>query len=409
MNCGRKQLNRAALLAVACGGSLWISASVALAGPMETDQHAVVAGNTEFALDLYARLSSEDGNLFLSPYSISTALAMTYAGARGNTAIQMTNVLHYPLEQERLHPALAALESSVKAAGNGSQCTIHLANALWGQQEYGFLDEFLALNREHYGAAFHEVDFVRDTEQARQTINKWTARHTQEIIKELLQKGNLDPADVLVLTNAIYFKGNWASRFDRELTREATFLISKSDQTVVPMMYQNRQFPFASGDDLDVLELPYDGDRLSMVFLLPKQVDGLVAVENSLSTENIERWLGLLRQQAVRVSLPRFKLDFRANLAKMLKAMGMTDAFNGRRADFSGMTGRRDLFIGMVIHQAQVEVNEEGTEAAAATAVKMKRGPAIATFVADHPFLFLIRDKHTGSILFMGRVVNPGE
>ncbi|UCE59787.1 MAG: serpin family protein [Phycisphaerales bacterium] len=405
----QRQLNRTALIAVVCAGSLWTCANLALAESMKNDQQAVVAGNTEFALDLYARLGSEDGNLFLSPYSISTALAMTYAGARGNTATQMAQVLHYPLDQQRLHPVLAELESSIKAAGDGSHCTLHLANALWGQQRYGFLDEFLALNQTHYGAGFREVDFVRDPEQARQTINKWVAQQTQQIIKELLQKGNLDPQDVLVLTNAIYFKGDWASRFDRKLTREAPFRISNSDQIVVPMMSQSGQFPFASHDHLDVLELPYEGDRLSMVILLPKQVGGLAAVEDSLSVENVRRWLGSLRQQDVRVSLPRLKLDFRVELSKTLEAMGMADAFSGRRADFSGMTGRRDLFIAMVIHQAYVDVNEEGTEAAAATAVKMKRSSLGVTFVADHPFLFLIRDKHTGSILFMGRLVNPGE
>jgi serine protease inhibitor len=409
MECGRRRLNRAALLMAACGGPLWTCPNFALAGPTENDQHAVVAGNTEFALDLYARLSSEEGNLFLSPHSISTAVAMTYAGARGNTATQMAHVLHFPLEPERLHPALAELASSVKAAGADSRCTLHLTNALWGQQGYGFLDEFLALNRKHYDAAFREVDFVRETEQARQTINTWVAQHTQKVIKELLQNGDLDAADVLVLTNAVYFKGDWASRFDRELTQEAPFRISKDDQVVVPMMQQIRQFPFASGDDLDVLELPYAGDRLSMVFLLPKRVDGLMAVEGSLSTESIEQWLGALRQQPVRVSLPRFALSFRIDLAKTLAAMGMSDAFSGGRADFSGMTGRRDLFIGKVIHQAQMEVNEEGTEAAAATAVTMRKSPAIPTFVADHPFLFLIRDKQTGNILFMGRVVNPLE
>ena len=406
MKRGRQLTFWVPLLAV-CSSLLSAWPTVTLAGAAENDTRAVVAGNTEFALDLYAKLRNEDGNLFLSPYSISTALAMTYAGARGNTATQMADVLHFSLEQERLHPAFAALESSVKAAGDGSNCTLHVANALWGQQGYGFLDGFLALNRKHYGAGFREVDFVQAAEQARQTINTWVAKQTQQIIKELLRKGDLDPADVLVLTNAIYFKGDWASRFDRQHTQDAPFRISETKQVVVPMMRQFQEFPFASGDDLDVLELPYDGDRLSMVVLLPKQVDGLATVEASLSRENLERWLGRLRQQAVRVSLPRFKLDFRADLAKTLAGLGMTDAFSGSKADFSGMTGRRDLFIGLVIHQAQVDVNEEGTEAAAATAVKMKRGPAPAEFVANHPFLFLIRDKQTGSILFLGRVLNP--
>jgi serpin B len=367
----------------------------------------VAEGNTEFALDLYARLRNESGNLFLSPYSISTALAMTYAGARGETAGQMADVLHFSLEQERLHPAFAELESSVKAAGGGSGCKLDVANALWGQQGYRFLEQFLTLTRKHYNAGFREVDFVGATEQARQVINTWVAERTRQMIRELLRKGDLDPADALVLTNAIYFKGDWASRFDVEHTQNGSFRIGENDEVIVPMMYQLGRFAFAAGDELDVLELPYDGDRLSMVFLLPKKVDGLAALEESLNRENLNLWLGRLREQPVRVSLPRFKLGYRIDLARTLEAMGMIDAFRGGKADFSGMTGRRDLFIGMVMHEARVEVTEEGTEAAAATGVKMKGIALPAAFVADHPFLFLIRDKQTGSILFIGRVVNP--
>ena len=406
MKGGRRQLTCVVLLVAVGGGLLWAGPNVALAGPTEEDHEALVAGNTQFVLDLYARLRTEDGNLFLSPYSVSTALAMTYAGARGETERQMADVLHFTLGQEQLHPAFAVLESSVKAAGDGLGCTIHVANSLWGQQGYGFLEEFLALNNKHYSAGFREVDFVRATEQARQTMNTWVAQQTQQIIKELLRKGDLDPADVLVLTNAIYFKGDWVSKFDLKQTQDAPFRISQTDQVIVPMMQQFRRFAFAAADELDLLELPYAGDRLSMVLLLPKKVGGLAALEQSLSKENLDRWLGRLRQQPVRVSLPRFALGSRFDLTRTLAAMGMPDAFSGA-ADFSGMTGRRDLFIGLVIHEAKVEVNEEGTEAAAATAVKMKRGAPPVSFTADHPFLFLIRDKQTGSILFMGRVANP--
>jgi serpin B len=406
MKGGRRQLMCVALLVAVGSGLLWAGPNVVLAGPTEEDHEAVVAGNTQFALDLYARLRTEDGNLFLSPYSVSTALAMTYAGARGETERQMADVLHFTLGQEQLHPALAALGSSVKAAGGGPGCTIHVANSLWGQQGYGFLEEFLALNRKHYGAGFSEVDFGGATEQARHTINAWVAQQTQQIIKELLQEGQLDPADVLVLTNAIYFKGDWASKFDPKQTQDAPFQISATDQVVVPMMQQFGRFAFADGNELDLLELPYAGERLSMVLLLPKKVGGLPALERSLSKENLHQWLGRLRQRPVRVSLPRFALGSRFDLTKTLEAMGMPDAFGGA-ADFSGMTGGRDLFIGLVIHEAKLEVTEEGTEAAAATAVKMKRGAPPLAFVADHPFLFLIRDRQTGSILFMGRVLNP--
>ncbi len=409
MKRGRRQLTCAVLLVVVSGGLPWTRPNVALAGPTGGDQEAVVAGNTEFALDLYARLRTDDGNLFLSPYSVSTALAMTYAGARGETARQMADVLHFSLEQERLHPALAGLESSVKAAGDGAGCSLHVANALWGQKGERFLEGFLALTKKYYGAGFQEVDFAGAAEQARQTINAWVADQTRQKIKELLQGGDVDSATALVLTNAIYFKGSWASQFDPRHTKDAPFRIKDGEKVVVPMMHQVRKFAFASAGDLDILELPYAGDRLSMLLLLPKAVDGLADLEQSLSKEKLDKWQGSLHEQAVRVGLPRFKLESRLDLATTLEALGMSDAFSASRADFSGITGRRDLFISLVIHQAQVDVNEEGTEAAAATAVGLKMGAPPTAFVADHPFLFLIRDRQTGSILFLGRVANPGK
>jgi serpin B len=407
MKRGSGQSTCVALLVAACTQLPWAGPSVAAAAPEEAEVATVVQGNTEFALDLYARLRKADGNLFLSPYSISTALAMTYAGARGETAAQMADVLYFSLNQEELHPAFTALETSIETVGESTGCTLNVANALWGQAGYGFLPEFLALTQEHYGAGFHEVDFARATEQARQTINAWVADHTGRKIKELLRQGDVSPATVLALTNAIYFKGDWASRFDSGATADAPFRISEAEETLVPMMRQTRKFGLYEGDGLDVLELPYVGDRLSMVILLPKEVDGLAAVEEALNWENLEKWLGQLREQPVRVSLPRFKLDTRFELSKTLEAMGMVDAFSSAKADFSGMTGRRDLFISLVVHQAEVDVNEEGAEAAAATAVLMRKGPLPAAFTADHPFCFLIRDKETGSILFLGRVMKP--
>lgn len=385
---------------------MMLSGDLAKTSPARTDVAEVVAGNNAFALDLYTKISDEPGNLFFSPYSVSTALAMTYGGARGETARQMADVLHFSLGQQRLHAAFAAMLSSDRAAEEESGHRLHLANALWGQKGYYFLEEFLALTKTHYGAGLREVDFAQATEQARLTINQWVEGETEHKIRELLQRGDLDAATALVLTNAIYFKGDWASRFDRRQTKEDSFWINRLEQVTVPMMHQLRRFAFAATEDLDLLEMPYQGERLSMVLLLPKKVHGLATLEKSLSRENLDRWLGQLHQQPVRVRLPRFKLGARFNLGKTLQAMGMTDAFYGK-ADFSGMTGRRDLWIDDVIHQAQVEVNEEGTEASAATAVVMRKGPRPATFTADHPFLFLIRDKQSGSILFLGRVVNP--
>jgi serpin B len=397
------------LLAAVVGGFRWTWAHGVSGATAEGDAAAVVRGNTDFALELYARVREKPGNLFLSPYSISTALAMTFAGARGETARQMADVLHFALPSERLHPASSTLASALRAANDGSNGSFHVASALWGPKGHYFLEEFLALTKEHYGAALRQVDFAYAAEQARRVINEWVGGETQHKIRELLEQGDLDAATVLVLTNAICFKGDWASRFNRAETRDGPFRVDRDKQVVVPMMHQLRQFPFAGTAELDVLELPYVGDRLSMVLLLPKKVDGLAALEVSLSKENLDRWLGHLRQQPVRVRLPRFTLDTRFKLGETLQAMGMNDAFDGRKADFSGMTGRRDLWIDKVVHQARVDVNEEGTEASAATAVVMKKGPPIPEFTADHPFLFFIRDRQSGSILFLGRAVNPRE
>jgi serpin B len=407
MKRGSRSSKSVAMVGLVLIGLIWVSPGVAASVPAEGDVQAVVEGNTQFALDLYAALREESGNLFLSPHSISTALAMSYAGARGETARQMAGVLHFSLEPGRLHPAFAAMLLSDQATREESGYRLDVANAAWGQKGYGFLEDYLALTREYYNAGFREVDFVEGTEQARQIINAWVEDQTEHRIKELLQRPDLDPATVLVLTNAIYFKGSWASRFDEKYTKDGPFWMNEKDNVVVPMMHQVARFPLAALDNLDILELPYQGDRLAMVVLLPKKRDGLTALEKSLSRENLDRWLGLLGPQPVRLSLPRFKLERRFELSRTLQAMGMIDAFAAGKADFSGMTGNRELFISLVIHQAEVEVNEEGTEASAATAVVHKRGAPPTAFVADHPFLFLIRDRQSGSILFMGRVVNP--
>ncbi len=375
----------------------------------DAERKAVVEGNNAFALDLYAKLRDQEGNLFLSPYSISTALAMTYAGARGNTEKQMADVLHFDLPQGRLHPAFRQLIERMNAQGKGNSYQLSVANALWGQKGYGFLKEFLDLTKASYGAGLREVDFVGATGAARRTINDWVVRKTEGKIKDLIKRGILDFDTCLVLTNAIYFKGNWASRFNERYTKDSPFSIAPDEKVRVPMMYQMRKFRYMEGDVFKALELPYVDNELSMVILLPRSVDGLGELERLLTTENLNKWLGSVREQEVRVYLPRFKMTSEFRLDKVLQSMGMTDAFSGR-VDFSGMTGRKALSISAVIHKAFVDVNEEGTEAAAATAVVMKRGgPPGPVFRADHPFILLIRDNRSGNILFVGRLVNPLE
>jgi serpin B len=376
-------------------------------GKGKADELAVVHGNTEFAFDVYAQLSAGQGNLFFSPYSISTALAMTYAGARGQTAEEMAKTLHLSLDQTRLHPACGNLIANLKSTEKKSGCELHIANALWGQSGYHFLPHFLDLNKQNYAAGLFEVDFAGRTEDARRTINAWVEKQTKDKIKELLKPGVLDSLTRLVLTNAIYFKSNWRKQFDKKSTREEGFLVSADQKVHVPMMHQTSHFGYLDGGSFAALELPYTGKQLSMVIFLPKKLDSLAAFEKTVTTAKLTEWLPRLKEDEVEVSLPKFKLTSEFNLSHVLSMLGMRTAF-GPVADFSGMTGSRDLAISEVVHKAYVDVNEEGTEAAAATGVVMKLAVSLKrVFRADHPFIFLIRDKGSNSILFMGRVTDP--
>jgi len=377
------------------------------------DQQAIAEGNTAFALDLYAKLKDQkkDENLFFSPYSISTALAMTWAGARGETEKQMAQTLHFTLDQERTHPAFAVLQKYLNAGGKKGGYQLNVANALWGQKEYDFLREFLERTDKYYSARLNEVDFVNETEKTRQRINAWVEKKTNNKIKNLIKKGVLKKLTRLVLTNAIYFKGDWAVKFREENTKTAPFHITAKKKVEAPLMYQMKYFKYAETENLQILELPYKGDDLSMVVLLPHGIDGLGGLEKVLNSKTLKGYTNRLRQREVRVFLPKFKMTCEFSLAGTLAAMGMPNAFT-MAADFSGMNGRKDLYISAVVHKAFVEVHEEGTEAAAATGVVMTT-KAMPTpppvFRADHPFLFLIRDNHSGSILFLGRMMNPAK
>ncbi len=370
------------------------------------DVKATAVANNAFALDLYAKLRTAEGNLFFSPYSVSSALAMTFAGARGQTATEMAGVLHFTLPHERLHPACAVLEQRIEAGESDGGCQLSIANALWAQQGLTILDEFRQLTAENYGAGLRALDFRTATEQARQTINTWVEEQTHNKIVELLKPGDVRPMTALVLTNAIYFKGLWLSPFEADRTGEAAFTVEPGRQVQVPMMNQAGEFGIGHGDGAQLLELPYVGDDLAMVVLLPQKEDGLADLERSLTPEKLDKWLGTLRSRRVAIYLPRFELTKRFDLGDVLRAMGMAAAFGGA-ADFGGITGKKELFIDKVVHKAFVSVDEEGTEAAAATGVAMARTSLPPTFRADHPFMFLIRHRPTGAILFVGRVIDP--
>jgi serpin B len=373
----------------------------------KADRDETVRGDSDFATDLYGRLKSQDGNLFFSPNSISTALAMTYGGARNNTATEMASVLHFTMPNDRLNAAYASRLHDLNASGKGYE--LNVANALWGQKGFAWQKDFIDSNERYYDAGLNELDFAK-TEEARQTINTWVEKNTHDKIKDLIQPGVLDSLTRMVLTNAIYFKGNWALQFDQKMTFDGDFWTSATDKVKAPLMNEHGQFNYMENDTLQAVELPYTGKGVSMIVLLPRKRDGLGALEEKLTAKSLAEWTGAMRPvNDLAVTLPKFKMTTQFELNKVLEAMGMKDAF-GPNADFSGMGGEPGLlYLTHVIHKAFVDVNEEGTEAAAATAVVASRapGPPRPTFRADHPFVLVIRDNKSGAILFMGRLVKP--
>jgi serpin B len=396
-----------------------VLAGLLLAGSAESatkfQRYTLAKDNTRFALSLYDHLRKQDGNLIFSPFSISTALGMTYAGARGQTAKEMNKVLGYSLEDADVHPAFAGLLKEI--SGNPEEkkpgYKLTTANALWGQKGYGFLADYLKLTKENYGSGLQEVDFRNASADARKTINAWAEKETRNTIKDLVPDGLLTPNTRLVLTNALYFKGDWLRQFKKDRTKDDVFHLDADKEVKVPFMHQTAHFNYYSNPTFQLLEMPYVGEDLSLVILLPKQVDGLPALEKGLNTASLTNWLTHLRDTEVQVTVPKFKVTGEFRLKKTLSDLGLGRIFTDA-ADFSGMNGGKEpLFIEDVVHKAFVDVNEQGTEAGAATAVavKTKNGeqvaPAVPVFEADHPFLFLIRDSRSDSILFLGRVVNP--
>ena len=380
----------------------------------ETDLGLLVEGNSTFAFDLYQALRDEEGNLFYSPYSISVALAMTYAGARGETEQQMAETLKFLLAQENLHPAFNSLDILLAQRGEGAEgkdeegFRLNIVNAIWGQKDYAFLDEFLDVLAENYGAGLRIVDFINETEKSRVTINDWVSDQTEGRIEDLIPQGVITILTRLVLTNAIYFNAAWEYPFEEDATYNGPFYLLDGGEVTVPLMRQTESFRYAEGDGYQVVELPYDGHELSMVILLPEEGQ-FGAFEGSLDAELVAAIIEDLRSQEVALTMPKFEFESEFGLKQALAAMGMPIAFTDA-ADFSGMTGVRDLHIAEVIHKAFVSVDEAGTEAAAATAVIMELTamPEVVEMTLDHPFIFMIRDIETGAILFVGRVVNPG-
>jgi len=379
---------------------------------VEFEGVSVVKGNNSLALELYGQLAKKKGNLFFSPYSISTALAMVYAGAREATEAQMAQTLHFKLDQGAIHAGFADLEAQINTAQKRGNVELNVANALWIHQDYPILSDYLDVTTKNYHAGVHNVDFASATEETRREINSWIEDKTNNKIKELIKKGSINSLTRLVLTNAIYFKGQWDSPFVNKWTKEEPFWLSTDKSVDVLLMNQTHEYGYAKNDKLQIIELPYAGNDLSMIVLLPNEVDGLSQLEEDLNVGNLNTWMNPLREIEITVYLPKFKMSSEFKLSEDLSIMGMKDAFDPEMANFSGISPGR-LCISKVIHKAFVDVSEEGTEAAASTAVftgdlmASQNFPQPPVFRADHPFVFIIKHNTSGSILFIGRVINP--
>ncbi len=365
----------------------------------------VVNANNQFALELYSKLNeAEEGNIFYSPYSIFSALAMSYEGAKEQTADEMELVFHFP-EKSILRPNYAAIFNNINRERTNYE--IRTANALWMQYDFPFIEDYTNTIECFYGGKATNVDFVSETEKSRKMINDYIEEQTKNKIKDILPLGSIDLFIRLVITNAIYFKGEWEWKFYESETREQKFRISPNNVVLIPMMSMNpgiTKFNYANLKDLQILELPYKGDKISMLILLPKI--NLDAIEPSFTAEKLYNYTGQMQETCLDgIYLPKFEFNTKYFMNKMLSSLGMLNAFE-KSANFSGMTTAGDLYISQVIHQAYVKVDEKGMEAVGATAVLHKLGLS-KLFIANRPFIFIIQDKETRNILFMGRFFDP--
>uniref|UniRef100_A0A672SVM7 Leukocyte elastase inhibitor n=2 Tax=Sinocyclocheilus grahami TaxID=75366 RepID=A0A672SVM7_SINGR len=399
------------------------------------------AANTQFSLNLFKKISggNTSKNVFYSPISITSALAMVLLGAKGNTAAQMFKVISHMcafygqlfriqiiyiyiyiyttlsphVKEDQIHSSFNKLMSELKKPG--APYVLSLANRLYGEQSYQFVEKFINDTKRYYEAKLEEVDFKKKSEAARVDINKWVEKKTQGKIKDLLPQGSVDTMTRLVLVNAIYFKGNWEKKFPKEATSDGQFKLNKTQSKPVKMMNQKAEFPLALIPEMNsqVLELPYVGKNLSMLIILPEEIEdettGLQKLEKALTYEKLMEWTkpSKMRRQEVQVSLPRFKMEETYDMKSLLISMGMEDVFDGQKVNLSGMSPNNDLVVSKVIHKAFVEVNEEGTEAAAATGAVIAIRSFAQMFIADHPFLFFIRHNPSNSILFYGHFCSP--
>jgi len=370
----------------------------------------LIGGNTEFAFDLYHQLSAKEGNNFYSPLSISLALAMTYGGARGETDTEMASALNFTLPQAQLHPAFNKLDLDLNARDEANEgFELSLVNAIWGQQGYQFMSDYLDLLAINYGAAMRLLDFVNAPDESREVINDWVSDETNERIQNLLPPGSVDTLTRLVLTNAIYFNADWLHPFPKESTFDGPFTLLDGSESQATFMSNTLSFNYAEINDTIAVELPYKGEETSMLILMPDR-ENFSAFEDSLNAELFSDFVNVLERSYRQLIMPKFSFTSEYNLVSDLQELGMERAFIDGEADFSGINGMRDFIIKGVFHKAFVAVDEKGTEAAAATGVVI--GPTSAPIeeevIIDQPFVFVIRDRVTGTLLFVGRVLDPG-
>ena len=384
----------------------WLSASI-VAGFTQNLPEETVKGNNSFAFQLFDQIKSKNQNVFFSPYSISSALAMTYTGAEGITEKEMQSVLGFHENKSTLAAEYHRLNQHLDTLDKGKN-DLTVANSLWCQKDYHFLDKFLDINTKYYDAGIRKVDFKRKYTRVRKLINRWVEQQTHHKIQDLIGEGMLTPMTRLVLANAIYFKGIWEHPFDKENTRSNFFYVDENRKVPVQMMHRSLSARYYEDERVQVLELPYSGEEISMMILLPQQINGIDSLESQLNDTLYDNYVKSMYTKEVEVWIPKFKAETQYNLNAPLEKLGMTSAF-GENADFSGMTGNKELFISDAVHKAFVEVNEEGTEAAAATGVVMSKTALVKKpeFKANHPFIYLIKDNQTHTILFMGRVSHP--
>jgi serpin B len=381
--------------------------------PSPDELKALVAGDTRFGCDLLAAAGKPGENLILSPFGVSAVFGMVSHGARGKTLDQMRTVLHLPADDRAVAAGFGELSRQVNAVGRGGAIELATANAVWGQKGYPWRAEYLDTLKGGYGAAVREADFAANAERERQAINRWVEGRTRERIKDLIAQGVLDALTRMVLVNAVYMKAKWEHEFDPKLTRPQPFAAGGGAPVSAPLMYQKEHFPLLETDTFQAIELPYKGRQVSMLAFLPRAADGLPAFEKLFTSANLAKWTAdPWPTPEVKTYLPRWKAETTTDLKTLLVGMGMTDLFDPNRADLSGMADTRELYVSAAVQKAFVEVNEEGTEAAAATAaVAATRAAPVPTreyvFRADRPFVYALRHNPTGTLLFVGRVAKP--